>query len=251
MVSQLRSANDELARAAYGRSKAHKLRQNSVLIAFPDEAWERLAHSLELVQLEQGQVLLGEGAGFEHVYFPAHAVISLQYVLRNGDSCEVARIGHEGCCGLAALMGAGVAPSRAIVQHAGHAVRLRASVLQREFDLGGAVGRVLLKSVQSLFCQVAQTALCNRHHRIEQRLSRWLLVSMDHLRVHDISVTQDWIAGVLGVRRESVTQALLKLRAQRLIANGRNSITVLDRLGLEAASCECYGASAARARRSA
>lgn len=224
------------------RSNTRSLRQNHLLEALPDDVWGRLSPSLELVQLGAGKLLHGAGIGFETVYFPTQAVISVQYAMKNGDASEVARIGYEGCCGLGALMGGDTAPSRAIVQHGGYAFRVRASVLLREFELGGVMTRLLLRSAQALLGQTAQTALCNRHHRVEQQLCRWLLISLDRMPGSELAVTHEWIAGALGVRRESVTQAILKLRSQGLIANGRNSITVLDRPGLEAASCECYGA---------
>lgn len=224
------------------RSTTRSLRQNHLLEALPDDAWERLSPSLELVPLAAGKLLHGAGIGFESVYFPTQAVISLQYAMKNGDASEVARIGYEGACGIALLMGGDTAPSRAVVQHPGYAFRIRANALQREFDLGGAVTQLLLRSAQSLLNQAAQTALCNRHHRVEQQLCRWLLLSLDRLPGSELSVTHEWIANALGVRRESVTQAILKLRAQGCIANGRNSITVLDRAALEARSCECYDA---------
>ncbi len=224
------------------RSTTRSLRQNHVLEAMPDDVWERLSPSLELVPLAAGKLLHGAGIGFENVYFPTQAVISLQYAMKNGDASEVARIGYESVCGVSLLMGGDTAPSRAIVQHPGYAFRIRASVLQREFDLGGAVSRLLLRSAQCLICQAAQTALCNRHHRVEQQLCRWLLISLDRVPGNELTVTHEWIANALGVRRESVTQAILKLRGQGCITNGRNSITVLDRAGIEARSCECYSA---------
>ncbi len=224
------------------RSATRSLRQNHVLEALPDDVWERLSPSLELVPLASGKLLQGAGIGVEYVYFPTQAVISLQYAMKNGDASEVARIGYESVCGIPLLMGGDTAPSRAVVQHGGYAFRVRAGVLQREFDLGGALSHLLLRCAQSLLCQAAQTALCNRHHRVEQQLCRWLLISLDRVPGNELSVTHEWIANALGVRRESVTQAILKLRAQGCISNGRNSITVLDRSALEARSCECYSA---------
>lgn len=244
-------ASPVLSTAEHSRSRATQifpmrsnaqLRQNHVLEAFPDDVWERLSPFLELVQLAAGDVLQAAGVGLGNVYFPTQAVISLQCAMKSGEALEVARIGYESVCGISLLMGGETASCRSIVQHPGHAFRIRATVLQREFDRGGAVNNILLRCAQSLLCQVAQTSLCCRHHCVEQQLSRWLLLSLDRMPGNEVSVNHEWIANALGVRRESVTQSLARLRETHCIETGRNRITVLDRASLQAQSCECYGA---------
>lgn len=203
---------------------------------------ERLSPSLELVSLAAGKLLHGAGHGFESIYFPTQTVISLQYAMKNGDTSEVGCIGYESACGVLMLMGGETAPYRAVVRHPGYAFRIRANALQREFDLGGPFKVLMMRCAQSLLCQAAQTALCNRHHRVEQQLCRWLLMSLDRLPGSEILVTHELIAGALGVRRESITQAILRLKTHGCITSGRSSITALDRASLEARSCECYSA---------
>ncbi len=224
------------------RLTARSLRQNHVLEALPDEVWQRLSPFLELVPLAAGDVLQAAGIDRENVYFPTQAVISLQYATKNGDALEVARIGYESVCGISLLMGGETASCRSIVQHPGYAFRIRATMLKREFDRGGVVCHILLRCAQSLLSQVAQTSLCSRHHRVEQQLSRWLLLSLDRVPGNEVGVTHEWIANALGVRRESVTQSLAELRETGCLETGRNRITVLDRAALEAQTCECYSA---------
>ncbi|WP_292446135.1 Crp/Fnr family transcriptional regulator [Methylibium sp.] len=192
--------------------------------------------------LAAGDVLQAAGIDRENVYFPTQAVISLQYATKNGDALEVARIGYESVCGISLLMGGETASCRSIVQHPGYAFRIRATMLKREFDRGGVVCHILLRCAQSLLSQVAQTSLCSRHHRVEQQLSRWLLLSLDRVPGNEVGVTHEWIANALGVRRESVTQSLAELRETGCLETGRNRITVLDRAALEAQTCECYSA---------
>lgn len=175
-----------------------------------------------------------------HVYFPIDAIVSLLYVMGNGDSAEIAVVGHEGIVGIALFMGGESTPSRAIVQSAGRAFRMSASVIKEEFDRSGSVMHLLLRYTQALITQMAQTAVCNRHHSVDQQLCRWLLLSLDRLRGNQLVMTQDLIANMLGVRREGVTEAAIKLQKSGLISYARGHITMLDRAGLEKRTCECY-----------
>jgi len=175
-----------------------------------------------------------------YVYFPTTAIVSLLYVMEDGSSAEIAIVGNEGVVGVALFMGGESTPSRAVVQSAGHAYRLRARTIKGEFDLGGVLQHLLLRYTQSLITQMAQTAVCNRHHAIEQQLCRWLLLSLDRLQSNELTMTQELIANMLGVRREGVTEAAGRLQAAGLIHYSRGRIKVLDRPGLEALACECY-----------
>jgi len=219
---------------------ARLLRENRVLDALPDSVWERIGPALSLVSLPAGKELQGSGVSLDAMYFPTDAVISLQYAMRNGDTAQVARIGCDGVLGVSLVMGGDAAPCRAVVQNPGHAFRLRADVLQQEFERGGAMTQLVMRCSQALCCQSAQTALCNRHHPVEQQLARWLLLTLDCIPGNTVTITHQAIADALGVRRESVTQALPALRRLGAIAHGRNSITVLDRELLQSQSCECY-----------
>jgi len=175
-----------------------------------------------------------------YVYFPTTSIVSLLYVMEDGASAEIAVVGNEGVVGIALFMGGETTPSRAVVQSAGYAYRLRANVLKTEFGRGGNLQHLLLRYTQALITQMAQTAVCNRHHSVEQQLCRWLLLSLDRLPSNELTMTQELIANMLGVRREGVTEAAGKLQAEGLIQYSRGKITVLDRLHLEARVCECY-----------
>ena len=213
---------------------------NHLLAALPPAQWQRWKPGLELVVLTLGQVLYEPGRVMSHVYFPTTAIVSLLYVMENGSSAEIAVVGNEGIVGVSLFMGGGSTPSRAVVQSAGHGYRLRATAMQEEFDRGGPVLHLLLRYTQALITQMAQTAVCNRHHTLDQQLCRWLLLSLDRLFGSELVMTQELISNMLGVRREGVTEAALKLQRAGLIRYARGRITVLDREGLEGRSCECY-----------
>jgi CRP-like cAMP-binding protein len=215
-------------------------RANGLLRALPDADWARWEPHLERVGMSLGQVIYESGRPLSHVYFPIDAIVSLLYVMENGDSAEIAVVGHEGIVGIALFMGGESTPSRGIVQSAGRAFRMSASVIKEEFDRSGSVMHLLLRYTQALITQMAQTAVCNRHHTVDQQLCRWLLLSLDRLRGNQLVMTQDLIANMLGVRREGVTEAAIKLQKSGLISYVRGHITMLDRAGLEKRTCECY-----------
>lgn len=219
----------------------HDPNQNHLLAALLDAEFDRLAPYLELAPMPLGDVLHESGGKLKHVYFPTTAIVSLHYLLENGGSSEIAGVGNEGMLGISLLMGGVTTPSRAIVQTGGYGYRLKAHVLIEEFNRAGPVLRLLLRYTQALMTQISQTAVCNRHHSIEQQLCRWLLLTLDRLPSNDLVTTQELIANMLGVRREGVSIAALKLQAQGLISSRRGHITVLDRSGLEREVCECYG----------
>jgi CRP-like cAMP-binding protein len=187
-----------------------------------------------------GMVVYESGGSLRHIYFPTDSIVSLLYVLKNGASAEIAVVGNEGAIGVALFMGGETTPSRAIVQSAGFAYRLTGNRLKQEFSRHGQMLQVLLRYTQSLITQMAQTAVCNRHHSVDQQLCRWLLLSLDRLSSNKLTMTQELIANMLGVRREGVTEAAGRLQKQGVIQYKRGKITVLDRARLEAASCECY-----------
>jgi CRP-like cAMP-binding protein len=218
----------------------HDPNQNHLLAALLNAEFDRLAPHLELVPLLLGDVLYESGGKLQHVYFPTTAIISLHYVLENGGSSESAGVGNEGVLGISIFMGGGTTPSRAVVQTGGHAYRLKAHVLMEEFNRAGPVLRLLLRYTQALMTQMSQTAVCNRHHSVEQQLCRWLLLTLDRLPGSELTMTQELIANMLGVRREGVTEAAGRLQTAGYIRYRRGHITVLDRIGLEAAVCECY-----------
>ena len=193
-----------------------------------------------MVQLKLGDVLYESGGKLQHVYFPTTAIISLHYLLENGGSSEIAGVGNEGILGVSLFMGGNTTPSRAIVQTGGFGYRLPVHVLMEEFNRAGPVMRLLLRYTQALLTQMAQTAVCNRHHTVEQQLCRWLLLTLDRLPSNDLTMTQELIANMLGVRREGVTEAAGRLQGYGYISYRRGHITVLDRKGLEADVCECY-----------
>ena len=214
--------------------------QNHLLDALQSAEFDRLSPNLELVEMSLGKVLYESGGMLEHVYFPTNSIISLLYVMENGSAAEIAVVGNEGILGISLFMGGETTSSRAVVQSAGHAYRLKAQLLKDEFNRGGPVQRLLLRYTQALITQMAQTAVCNRHHSVEQQLCRWLLLSLDRLATDKLTMTQELIANMLGVRREGVTDAAGKLQREGLIKYSRGQITVLDRPKLEKRSCECY-----------
>ncbi len=214
--------------------------QNHLLAQLPMEERQRWLPHLELVLMPLGEVIYESGVTLTHVYFPTTALVSLLYVMENGASAEIAVVGNEGIVGVSLFMGGGSTPSRAVVQSAGGALRLNAKVLKDEFDQNGPVLHLLLRYTQALITQMAQTAVCNRHHSLDQQLCRWLLLSLDRLQGHELVMTQELIANMLGVRREGVTEAALTLQHVGLIRYARGHITVLDRGGLERRTCECY-----------
>lgn len=213
---------------------------NDLLAAMPSAEWLRIAPQLEPVELPLGKVLYESGATMSHVYFPTTAIVSLLYVMEDGASAEIAVVGHEGVVGISLFMGGETTPSRAVVQSAGQGYRLRAPAIKDEFNRSGPVMHLLLRYTQALITQMAQTAVCNRHHSLDQQLCRWLLLSLDRLSGSELVMTQELIANMLGVRREGVTEAALKLQRLGLIRYARGHISVLDRAGLEARVCECY-----------
>ncbi len=215
-------------------------RQNHLLAVLPESEGERLFPLLEWVPLPLGQALYESGDQLSHVYFPTTAIVSLLYVLENGAPAEIAVVGNDGIVGIALFMGGETMPNRAVVQSAGHAYRLKGPMLKQEFQRAGALQHLLLRYTLALLTQMAQTAVCNRHHSVDQQLCRWLLLSLDRLPSNELSMTQELIANMLGVRREGVTEAAGKLQSAGLIHYSRGKITVLDRPGLEARVCECY-----------
>jgi CRP-like cAMP-binding protein len=214
--------------------------RNHLLDALPASDYARLEPHLELIPVRLGDILCESGDKLRHVYFPTTCIISLLYVMEDGASAEIAVVGNEGLLGISLFMGGETTPSRAIVQSAGHAVRLKAALLKNEFDRFGPLMHLLLRYTQALITQMAQTAVCNRHHSIDQQLCRWLLLSLDRLGSNELLMTQELIANMLGVRREGVTEAAGQLQDAGLIHYSRGRITVLDRPGVEARSCECY-----------
>jgi len=213
---------------------------NHLLAALPRDDYERLAASLELTQMQLGHSLYESGGRQQHVYFPVSGIVSLLYVTSAGASAELAVIGCEGMIGIALFMGGETTPNRAIVQSACEAYRLNAATLKEEFARGGSVHLQLLKYTQALITQISQTAVCNRHHSVEQQLCRWLLLSLDRLAGSELKMTQELIANMLGVRRQGVTEAAGELERSGLIRYHRGTIIVLDRPRLEAQACECY-----------
>lgn len=214
--------------------------QNHLLAALPPEVQDRLFPHLELVPLQLRSVLYESRRPMRHVYFPTDSIVSLQYLLENGASTALSVVGNEGLLGITLFMGGESAPSRSLVQSAGHAYRLPRKRVKEEFNRHGQLLLLMLRYTQALITQVSQTAVCNRHHSIDQQLCRWLLLSIDRLSHSHLTMTQAFIANMLGVRRESVTQAASRLQQLGVISYSRGMIKVLDRSGLEAKSCECY-----------
>ena len=218
---------------------AHHPKDNRLLAALPDTEWQRWLPDLEWVQLPLGEVLYESGGALSHVYFPTTAIVSLLYVMENGASAEIAVVGYEGLVGISLFMGGESTPSRAVVQSAGEGFRMKAAAIKDVFN-HPPVLHLLLRYTQALITQMAQTAVCNRHHSLDQQLCRWLLLSLDRLKGSELVMTQELIANMLGVRREGVTESALKLQKAGLIQYSRGRISVLDRPGLESRSCECY-----------
>jgi CRP-like cAMP-binding protein len=214
--------------------------QNHLLAALPTVEFDSLSGHLELVALAVGQMLYEPGEQLRHAYFPTTAIVSLHYVTESGASAETAGVGNEGVVGVSLFMGGGTTSSSAVVQTAGHAYRLERHFLKQQFDQAGLLQRLLLRYTQALMTQMSQTAVCNRHHPVEQQLSRWLLQTLDRRPSLELVVTQELIAGMLGVRREGITEAAGKLQNNGLIRYRRGHISVLDRNGLENSACECY-----------
>jgi CRP-like cAMP-binding protein len=215
-------------------------KSNHLLAALPEPEWQRWLPQLEAVELELGQVLYESGHTLSHVYFPTTAIVSLLYVMENGSSAEIAVVGNDGIVGISLFMGGESTPSRAVVQSAGLGYRLPAQAMKDEFNLAGPVMHLLLRYTQALITQMTQTAVCNRHHSLDQQLCRWLLLSLDRLQGNELVMTQELIANMLGVRREGVTEAAHKLQADGLIRYARGRITILNRQALEHRTCECY-----------
>ena len=218
----------------------HSPNQNHLLGALPPADFERLAPHLNLVPLPLGEILYEPGQQLQHAYFPTTAIVSLHYVMESGASAETAGVGNEGVVGIALFMGGDTTPSSAVVKTAGHAYRLERRVLKEEFARAGLLQRLLLRYTQALITQMTQTAACNRHHSVEQQLCRWLLSTLDRVPSHELIITQELVASMLGVRREGITEAAGRLQSAGFIRYRRGHISVLNRVGLEAGACECY-----------
>ena len=218
----------------------HSPNQNHLLAALPAAEYERLAAHLELVPMRLGDTLYEPGGQLRHAYFPTTAIVSLLYILESGSSAEIAGVGNEGILGISLFMGGDTTPSSAAVQTAGHGYRLPAKLLKEEFNRGGLMQRLLLRYTQALITHMFQNAACYRHHSIEQQLCRWLLLTLDRLPSNELVITQELIANALGVRREGITEAAGNLQRAGIIRYRRGHISVLERSGLEANTCECY-----------
>ena len=218
----------------------HSPRQNHLLAALPQAVYQRLLPTLELVPMRLGEVLYTSGSDLSYVYFPTTCIVSLVYVMENGSSAEIAVTGYEGLLGVSLLLGGQTTPNQAVVQSGGHAYRIGAKVIKSEFDQSGPLQPLLLLYTQAFIAQRAQTAVCNRHHPLDQQLCRWLLLSLDRLCSGELVMTQELIANMLGVRRQGVVEAAGKLQKAGLIDHRRGHINILDRPGLEARVCECY-----------
>lgn len=223
----------------------HSPRQNLLLAALPAAEFERLSPHLELVQMRLGEVLYESGGELRYAYFPTTAMVSLLYIMEDGTSAEIAGVGNEGIVGVCIFMEGETTPNLAMVQCAGYAYRLKSHLLKEEFNRGGgrcsgAAHNLLLRYTQALITQISQTAVCNRHHSVEQQLCRWLLSNLDRSPSNELTITQELIASMLGVRRESVTEVAGKLQQAGIISYRRGHITVIDRSGLEKWACECY-----------
>lgn len=220
-------------------------KQNQLLAALPEEIFERIAPHLEPIKMSLGEVLHESGGQLQYVYFPTTAIVSLHYVMENGASAEIAGVGNEGVVGIALFMGGNTMPSQGTVQTAGCGYRLKGRLMMEEFNRtggrrSGALQNLMLRYIQALMTQISQTAVCNRHHSIEQQLCRWLLLTLDRLPSNELTMTQELIACMLGVRREGITEAAGNLQRAGLISYRRGHITVLERSGLESLACECY-----------
>lgn len=221
-------------------SVTHSATQNHLLAALPAAELERLSAHLELVPMKLGDMLYEPGGQLHHAFFPTTSIISLHYVMATGASAEAAGVGNEGMLGVSLFMGGDTTSSSAVVQTAGHAYRLERHLLKQEFDRAGIMQRLLLRYTQALMTQMSQTAVCNRHHSVEQQLCRWLLLTLDRIPVGELVMTQELVASMLGVRREGITEAAGRLQQAEIIRYRRGHIAVIDRVGLEAHVCECY-----------
>ena len=218
----------------------HTPNQNHLLAALPAEILERLSPHLELIPMPLGQVLYESGSQLQHVYFPTTAIVSLHYIMENGASAEIAGVGKEGVLGISLFMGGNTTPSLATVHTGGYGYRLKARLIMEEFNRAGPLMRLMLRYIQALMTHISQTAVCNRHHSVEQQLCRWLLSTLDRLPSNELTITQELIASMLGVRREGITEAAGNLQRAGLISYRRGHIMVLKRAGLESRACECY-----------
>jgi CRP-like cAMP-binding protein len=221
-------------------SSPHTPKQNHLLAALPEADYARLVPDLELIPMPLGWAVYESGGRMSYLYFPTTSIVSLLYVMESGASAEIAVTGNDGLVGISLFMGGETTPSRAVVQSAGNGYRLKATVLKREFSTGGHLQHLALRYTQALITQMAQTAVCNRHHSVDQQLCRWLLLSLDRLNNSELVMTQELIANMLGVRREGVTEAAGKLQKDGVIQYSRGHIKVLDRAKLEKRVCECY-----------
>jgi CRP-like cAMP-binding protein len=221
-------------------SSPHSPSQNHLLAALPTAEFERLAPHLELVPMPLGEILYEPGGQLQHAYFPTTAIVSLHYVLESGASSEAAGVGNEGVVGISLFMGGGTTPSSAVVQTAGHGYRLASRLLMQEFNRTGLMQNLMLRYTQALITQITQTAVCNRHHSVEQQLCRWLLLTIDRIPSRELVMTQELVASMLGVRREGITTIAGNLQRDGIIRYRRGHIAVLDRSGLETRVCECY-----------
>ncbi len=214
--------------------------KNHLLAALPEAEFARVNSNLESVSFKLGEVIYESGDKMDYVYFPTTTIVSMLYVMENGTTAEIGVVGNDGLIGNALFMGGDTTTSRAVIQSAGRAYRMKAKDVKTEFALGGRFQNMLLRHTQALMTQISQTAVCNRLHSLEEQLCRWLLLSHDRLDSNDLVMTHDLISNMLGVRREGVTLAAQKLAKRKLIKNVRGTITVIDRRGLEDAACECY-----------
>lgn len=221
-------------------SLPHTPDQNHLLAALPRETFERIFPHLELIKMPLGEVLYESSGLLQHVYFPTDAIVSLHYVMENGSSAEIAGVGNEGVLGISLFMGGNTTPSLATVQTGGFGYRMKSKLMMAEFNRAGPTMRLMLRYTQALITQMSQTAVCNRHHTVEQQLCRWLLLTLDRLPTSELTMTQELIASMLGVRREGITEAAGNLQREGLISYRRGHITVLNRAGLEHHACECY-----------
>lgn len=221
-------------------SAPHSPNQNRLLAALPTAEFESLVAHLELVPMPLGEILYEPRGRMQHAYFPTTAIVSLHYVMETGASAETAGVGNEGVVGISLFMGGDTTPSSAVVQIAGHGYRLESAVLKREFNRGGLMQQLLLRYTQALIMQMTQTAACNRHHSVEQQLCRWLLLTLDRSPSHELVMTQELVASMLGVRREGITEAAGNLQRAGFIRYRRGHIEVIVRSGLETRTCECY-----------
>ncbi len=221
-------------------SSSHSPSQNYLLAALPADEFESVEANLELIEMPLGKMLYEPGGQLQHAYFPTTCIVSLHYVTESGATAETAGVGNEGVVGISLFMGGETTPSSAVVQTAGHAYRLDRVLLKQAFGRGGPMQRVLLRYTQGLITQITQTAVCNQHHSVEQRLCRWLLLTLDRVPSQELVMTQELVAGMLGVRRASVADATAILQIAGVLRNRRGHISVLDRTGLESRACECY-----------